>query len=160
MDQRTGQGHALLLPAGQRRRPFPCAVGQAHRFQGLQGTRTPVAGKAETDVVDHPLPGQQARVLEHQAGVLAGVFQRRRAGQQFASGRLVQARQQAQQGALATAAAADHGNELASGDQQVDTLEHVTLAEGLADAAQYQRDAALQALRCLQGGHAAPPLAW
>ncbi|MCY1215349.1 hypothetical protein D9M72_271920 [compost metagenome] len=159
VDQRTGQGHALLLATGERRRPLICTVGQAHRFEGFQGTWAPVAGQPQADVVDHPLPGQQARVLEHQARFLAGILQRCRAGQQFATRRLVQARKQTQQGALAAAAATDHGDELAGRNQQVDALEHFTLAEGLADAAQRQRNAALELLRCMQGGHAAPPLA-
>ncbi len=160
VDQRTGQGHALLLAAGQRCRPFPGAVGQAHRFQGVQGLGPPVAGKAEADVVDHPFPGQQARVLEHQPGILAGLGQRGRAGQQLAPAGLVESGQQAQQGALAAAAAADHGDELAGGDAQVDALEHLPLTEGFADALHHQGNAALEVLRRGQRIHAAPPLGW
>ncbi len=134
VDQRAGQRHALLLPAGQGRRPLVGAFGQADLGQRLFGPWPPVAGKAQADVVDHALPGQQARVLEHQPDIVADVGQRSVAGQHFAPARLVQPGQQAQQGALAAAAATDHGDELARRDVQVDALKHLAFAEGLADA--------------------------
>ncbi|MNR11855.1 hypothetical protein D3C85_1281740 [compost metagenome] len=76
MDQRAGQGHALLLAAGQRRRPVMGALGQTDRVQCVQRLGLPVASQAQADVVDHPLPRQQARVLEHQADILARLVQR------------------------------------------------------------------------------------
>ncbi len=165
VDQRASQRDALLLPAGQGRRPLVGTLGQADRPQRLQGLRPPVAAQAEADVVDHPLPRQQARVLEHQPGVLAGLGQRRRAGQQLAAAGLVEAGQQAQQGALAAAAAANDSDELPGRNQQVDVLEHLALAEAPRHSAQGQRDTALEALRsAAKGGvvgiHAPPPLTW
>ncbi|MNO84811.1 hypothetical protein D3C76_761640 [compost metagenome] len=155
VDQRAGQGDALLLAAGQGRRPFMGAIRQPHFLQRLQGLAAPVAGKTEADVVDHPLPRQQPRVLEHQAGFLAGRLQRRRTGQQRAAARLVEPGQQAQQGALAAAAAADDGDELAGWNVQLDALQHFALAKGLAQTAGGQRDATQQAWRLfLEHGHA------
>ncbi|MNY26498.1 hypothetical protein D3C86_1603520 [compost metagenome] len=58
VDQRAGQGHTLLLPTGQGRRPLVGAVRQAYRFQRFQRLRPPIALEPETDVVDHLLPGQ------------------------------------------------------------------------------------------------------
>lgn len=119
----------------------------------------------EAEAFQQLLPRQQARVLEHQPGVLAGLGQRRRAGQQLAAAGLVEAGQQAQQGALAAAAAANDSDELPGRNQQVDVLEHLALAEAPRHSAQGQRDTALEALRsAAKGGvvgiHAPPPLTW
>lgn len=72
----------LLVPAGQ----FVAIVGRSGCGKStllrlLAGLDQPSRGEllagsaalAEADVVDHPLPRQQARVLEHQPGVLAGL---------------------------------------------------------------------------------------
>jgi len=157
VDQRAGQGHALLLPAGQGRRPLVGAFGQTHLGQRLFGPWPPVAEQAQADVVDHSLPGQQARVLEHQPHLFAVVRQALAGAVDGAPAWLVQPGQQAQQGALAAAAAPDHGDELARRDVQVDALKHLAFAEGLADAFDRQRDALADAV---QRGHCAPPLAW
>ncbi|MNP43578.1 hypothetical protein D3C76_1374040 [compost metagenome] len=155
MNQRPGQRHALLLATGQRRRPFIGAVSQANRLQCFQRTGAPVAGQAQADVVDHLFPRQQASVLEHQAGFFAGLGQRCGTGQKLTGAGLVEPGQQAQQGALATAAAPDDGNELAGRNVQVDTTQHFTLAKGLAQAIGGQRDTPQQARRLfLENGHA------
>ncbi|MNP41326.1 hypothetical protein D3C76_1350210 [compost metagenome] len=155
VNQRPGQGHTLLLATRQSRRPFIGAVGQANGLQRFQRTRAPVARQAQANVVDHLLPWQQARVLEHQAGFFTGLLQRRGTGQQLACSGLVETGQQAQQGALAAATTADDGDELAGRNMQLDTLQHFALAKGLAQAAGSQRDATQQAWRLfLEYGHA------
>ncbi len=158
MDQGAGQGHALLLPTGQGRRPFLGAVRQAHGFQSLQGLGAPVALEPEPDVIDDLFPGQQARLLEHQPGVFNGSAQGRGTGQQFASTGLVETGQQAQQGTFAAAAAPHHRHELAGGNVQVDFPQHLPRAEGLLQFAHRQGNA-LQQPRRLLSRHWAPPLA-
>ncbi|MNN13011.1 hypothetical protein D3C81_1260270 [compost metagenome] len=155
MDQRPGQGYTLLLATGQRRRPFIGTIGQADRFQCLQRTWPPSARQAQANVVDDLLPGQQTRILEHQAGFLAGIGQRRGTCQQLAGAGLVEPCQQAQQGALAAAAATDDGDELPRRDVQVDAFEDFTLAKRLAQAVRRQGDATQQAWRLfLEHAHA------
>ncbi|MNG16604.1 hypothetical protein D3C84_1005340 [compost metagenome] len=79
MDQGTGQGHALLLPTRQCRRPFIGTLGQADRLQGLQCLWPPVARQPQADVVDDLFPRQQTCLLEHQPGVFTCLAQWRRA---------------------------------------------------------------------------------
>jgi len=119
MNQRTRQGHTLLLATGQGRRPLIRTLGQADRFERFQRLGTPVALEAEADVVDDLFPRQQTRFLEHQPRVFDRLAKRRGAGQQLTAAGLVEARQQAQQGTFAAATAADHGNELARRNMQV-----------------------------------------
>src|SRR5690606_5602194 len=115
-----GQCYTLLLSTGQRRRPLVGAFGQADFGQRLLGPWSPVSGKAQADVVDHALPGQQACVLEHQPHLVA-VFRQAYTGTAYlAAAWLVQPGQQAQQRALAATAAARHGDKLASGDLEID----------------------------------------
>src|SRR5690606_42164907 len=59
--QGPGQRHALLLAAGELVGPGPLAAGQLDLRQGL-GPALESVGRveAEHDVVEHPLPGQQA----------------------------------------------------------------------------------------------------
>ena len=156
VNQRAGQRYALLLPTGQGRRPFIGTFGQADRVQRLQGLGPPVAGQAQADVVDHPLPGQQTRVLEHQADITARRRQSRITGAQYATAGLIQPGQQAQQGALAATTAANHRNELPGGNAQVDVVQHLPRAEGLVDAVDGQRQAAFQTV---ENAHCPPALA-
>ncbi|MNL76806.1 hypothetical protein D3C87_2028310 [compost metagenome] len=74
-------------------------------------------------------------------------------------GRLVEACEQAQQGALAAAAAPDDGDELAGRDMQVDIAQHLALAKGLLQRVHRQRNPAQQPLWFVKGGHATFPLA-
>ncbi len=77
--------------------------------------------RADFDVRQHPRPGQQPRLLEHHADVLrTGVF----AKTDGAGADGLQAGDQAQQRALAAAAAADDRHELAGGNVQVDAAQH------------------------------------
>ncbi|MCY1181021.1 hypothetical protein D9M73_215020 [compost metagenome] len=142
MDQCTGQGHALLLPARQRRRPLVGALGQADCVQGLQRLCSPVAGQAQADVVDHLFPWQQPRFLEHQPGVFTGLAQRRRARQQLAASGLVEPREQTQQGAFTATATPDDGDELSGRNMQVDVTQYLALAKGFLQVLRRQRYAA------------------
>ena len=125
VDQRPSQRHALLLATGQCRRPLIRAIGQAHCFQCIQRLLAPVALEAETDVVDDPFPRQQPRFLEHQPRVVTRLAERRGAGQQVAASRLIEAGEQAQERALATTAAPDHGDKLPRRNVQIDVTQHL-----------------------------------
>jgi len=89
-------------------------------------------GQAQRDVVKNAFPGQQARVLKHDAGVT------RQTGEKFvvdsdgASRGLLQPRHQTQQGAFAAAAATHDRNELARLNMQLRVLQHLALAKTFA----------------------------
>ncbi|CAP42747.1 hypothetical protein predicted by Glimmer/Critica [Bordetella petrii] len=136
MQQRAGERHALLLAARQRRRPFAAALAQADLPQHGGRPATLALRQADGDVVDYPLPWQQPRVLEHDAHAFIGAGLRHsveahgRVGLRLAARgrRRFQARQQAQQRALAATAAAHHGHELARGDIQVQPFQDMPFA--------------------------------
>ncbi len=79
-DDGAGQGHALLLAAGQLMRPGALASAELHLGQGLTAACADVgSAKPQHHIVEHALPGQQAGVLEHHRdalghGDLAGAF--------------------------------------------------------------------------------------
>ncbi len=126
-DQRAGQRGALLLTAGQLVRPRLLPAGEADLGERLLAPLAGVAGaQAQDDVVEDPLPRQQPRVLEDDRHLL-GHLDATRAGHAA-----VEAREGAQQRALAGAAAAQQGDELARRDLEVEAVEHAT---GLVEAA-------------------------
>ena len=65
--QRPRQGHALALAARQARGPFVLALAQAHLSQHLRGSVALLGRQAQGHVIEHALPRQQARFLEHDA---------------------------------------------------------------------------------------------
>ena len=138
--QRPGQGHALPLAPREHRRPFAGALLQADLLQGVQGKRDVLPGQSQRHIGLHPLPGQQARILEHDAhfGFAAGIVF---IDHLTAAGR-IQLRHQAQQRALAATTATDDGDEFAGGDVQIDVVQHGATAEGLGHGAQLQPHAA------------------
>ena len=74
-DQRARQRHALLLSAGQHRRPLRPLVVETDLDQRALGARLrvrriPLAAEADFDIRQHPRPWQQPRLLEHHADVL------------------------------------------------------------------------------------------
>jgi hypothetical protein len=120
------QGHALALATGKYSRPIAGAVGQTHLRQRLARTFQRIrSGQAERDVVEHPLPGQQACVLKQDADVGVMAAARVAVERDLPLVRSFEPGQQTQQRALATAAAADDGDKLAGGDRQVDVVEHL-----------------------------------
>ena len=94
--------------------------------------------QTDLDIRQDALAGQQTRLLEHQPHRLALttglIVDGDRAG-----GRLVQAGDQAQQRALAAAAAADDGHELASLDIKGDAMQDLVLTEALGHTPQAHR---------------------
>ncbi|MNF93199.1 hypothetical protein D3C84_758670 [compost metagenome] len=158
VDQRPGQGHPLLLPAGQRCRPFVGAIRQPYGVQSVQRSLAPVALEAEANVVDHFLPGQQTRFLKHQASVFPRLAERRGSGQQHAIRRLIEAGEQAQQCAFTAAATPHHRDELTGRNVHIDVPQYVPRTKGFSQLAHRQWNPAQQA-RWLLSRHAAPPLA-
>ncbi|MNC57438.1 hypothetical protein D3C75_1070980 [compost metagenome] len=130
------------MPARQRRRPLIGTLGQADCVQGLQCLWAPVAGQAQADVVDHFLPRQQPRFLEHQPGVFACLAQWRRTCQQLAAAGLVEPREQTQQGAFTATATPNDGDELSGRNMQVDVTQYLALAKGFLQVVRRQRYAA------------------
>ncbi len=127
--ERARQGDALALAARQLIRPALRIVGEADQLErgtgasGALGARQCQALEAELDVGEHAAPWQQARLLEHQPDrpPLTG----RRAGQRDPSGgRPDQPGEHAQQARLADPRRADHGDELAGLERQVEALQH------------------------------------
>jgi hypothetical protein len=117
--ERSGQRDPLLLPTGQLVGPGAFAarepdLGQ-RRPAALPGGR-PV--EAEHDVVEHPGPRQQPRVLEHDRALGRDL---QLAGPRHA---VVELGEGAQQGRLPGSAAAEQRDELARPDLQVHAVEH------------------------------------
>jgi hypothetical protein len=102
----------------------------------------------QNHVVQHPLPGQQTRVLKHDARipVLPALLARiARIDQQLPRTGLFQPCHKAQQGGLAAAAAPNDGDELAGLNIELHLLEHFTLAIALGQLPRLQ----MHALRAL-----------
>src|SRR3984885_11248297 len=140
-DQRTRQRHALLLATRQDRRPLTALVVKADLNQGVFGAclgvgRGAVATEADFHVGQNPRPWQQPRLLEHHPHILRS---RLLAEADGAGTGGFETGDQAQQGALAAAAAADHGHELARGNVQVDAAQHLVIAKRFVQAANGQR---------------------
>jgi len=140
--QGPGQGHALALPARQASRPLLGALGQTDLGQHGLGTRALLGRQAQGHVVEHALPGQQARILEHDAGVGVEAVDGPAVDVELAPGGRLQAGHQAQQSALATAAAAHDGDKLAGFNAQVGLAQHFALAIAFGQAAQLEAHAA------------------
>ena len=117
-DQRARQRHALPLAAGQDRRPVAGAVGQADLGEHARSARSRASsprgepGQADRDIVDDARPGQQPRLLEHDARALCASAPPA-PWSSVPRRRLVEPGEQPQQRALAAAALADDGEELA-----------------------------------------------
>ena len=131
-DERAGQRRALLLTAGELVGPGLLAAGEADLGERLHAALGGVGRtQAEGDVVEDALPRQQPGVLEDDRHLLRDLDA---AG---AGDAAVEAGERAQQGALARAAAAEQGHELAGRDVEVEAVEH---ASGLVEAAVQVRD--------------------
>ncbi len=104
---------AVQADLGEPLRDRPAALGARH----------PADRQREFDVAAHAAPGQQAVVLEDQRAVGVRAGQRAAVGEEFTAGGRQQAGQRAQQGGLAAAGRADHGQYLAGRDVQVDAVQ-------------------------------------
>src|SRR5690606_21983196 len=75
-DEGAGDGHALLLTAGERVRRVLLASGAAHRGEGLArppaplGRRYPLVDQRQLDVLERRGARQQVEALEHEADVM------------------------------------------------------------------------------------------
>ena len=124
-DQRAGQRHPLRLAAGQRQRPGRRPLGEPDLRERLGRHPGRVGGaQPERDVVEHPLPRHQARLLEGD---------RDRLGHGHRPGHVpVEPGERPEQGGLARPAPPDHRDELARLDVQVEPVEHHPVTETLA----------------------------
>ncbi|MDT4829695.1 hypothetical protein FQZ97_631220 [compost metagenome] len=146
--QGAGDGHALLLAAGELRRVVPGALGQADLGQQLAGQllgvgllRAAYADGAEGDVLQGGHLREQVELLEDHAGLLAdqpllhlGVVDLEAVDVQLTATDDFQLVDAAQQGGLARTGRADDDHHLAAADLQVDVVEHLGTAEVLGDA--------------------------
>ncbi len=159
VDQRAADRDALLHAAGQLARVFVLEAGEAGHGQQFAGAGA-VVGLAVTEhlhrqqhVVDHRAPGRQGRCLEHHAhgGLRPRDF--RAVDQDAAGAGIGHAEHDLQQRALAAAAGADDGDELAARRAQIDLGQRRDLAlargVGLAEPADLE-------MRPCAGTHASP----
>ncbi len=155
VDQRPGQGHTLALASGQARRPLAGTVRQAHLGEHLAATLLRARGQAQGDVVQHAPPWQQARFLEHDAGVAVQSIDGPAVDLQRSGAGALQAGDEPQQRALAAAAAADDGDELAGLDRELRLAQHVARAVALGQPARLQAQAGRGGGSGVWGGHGA-----
>ena len=145
--QRAGDGHALLLAAGELRREVVDAVAEAHL---RQAARSAIALGLGLGALQHPLlrehhvalggeVREQVEALEHHADLLAhlvdvrlGVVDLGVLEPDLAARGLLETVDAAQQRRLARAGRAEDDDDLALVDVDVDALEHLEVAEGLA----------------------------
>src|SRR6266540_1111961 len=145
--ERPRDRHPLLLPTGELRRQLGGLVLHAHAREQLAGAalRLPAGLAAHLDrperhVVEHAPVREQVELLEHhahvraQAGQLPALARQRPAVEQ--DGAVVdrfQTVDRPAQGGLARAGGAEHDDDIAGVDLEVDVLEHVKLTEMLVD---------------------------
>jgi hypothetical protein len=86
------------------------------------------ARQTQRHVVDHAAPGQEARILEHDAGVFAQAGHVLPVQPDAALGGGFQPGHQSQQGGLAAAAAAHDGDEFAGLDHEFGVLQYLAFA--------------------------------
>src|SRR3954468_5663561 len=97
-----------------------------------------MAAEADLDIGENARPGQQARLLEHDADILRLDLV---AEADAAGVDLLEAGDETQQRALAASTLADDGDELSGGDVQVDAAQHLVVVEGFAQAPDAERKA-------------------
>src|SRR5688572_25342340 len=88
----------------------------------------------EADIAGDRSPGQQREVLEHIGRRVEAARRRRAIAEHAADAGGDQAAENAEQGRLAAARRADHDQDLALGDFEVDAVEYREIAEAMADA--------------------------
>ena len=120
--QRVGNRHEVAANHHRVVGGLPAGTGRPQgqrRGCGVAGGAW-LAGRleAERDVVAGTLPGQQARLLEHQRGIAEGVFE-------AALLQIEQARAQVQQRGLAAARGADQRQHAAGRKRQAHAAEHL-----------------------------------
>ena len=151
--EHTGDGHALLLAAGERHAALAdhgvIALREAgnvpvHAGGDGGGADLRVARAADADVLLHRA-GEQERLLQHNADVLAHIARghigniHAADGDSALRGR-VQAAEQKQQAALAGAGAAENAEALPGGHGEADVLEHVRTVLAVAEADVFKGD--------------------
>ena len=142
VDQRTGQGHALLLAAGELVRLASLVAGEMDELEHLPGAAGDLvlghvpALEPEGDVLADVEVGEEGVVLEdHVDRALVGriVGHVDRAQLDAAAGRLLEAADHAQGRGLAAARRAEEGEELAGHDLQRDGVDGDDVVESLRD---------------------------
>ncbi|MCY1415269.1 hypothetical protein D9M71_307450 [compost metagenome] len=150
--QRPGDGHALLLAAGQLRWAAMGELLQLHQLEhGLDFTLTFATAlfanvQGEADVVAHRQVREQRVTLEHHANVALvwwHVHQRLAVDQDLPGAGRLEAGQHRQGGALARAAGAEEGQELTVLDVQRDVVHGGKIAVVLVQVAQADQGLAL-----------------
>src|SRR5579883_345431 len=144
-DERAREGDALAHAARKLARPAPeklaeAVAGKQRRRAGARLVHVEALDLgAEQGVVEDRSPLEQVILLQHVADLAARPGDRRAVDQHLAAGRAQDAGDEREEGALAAAALADDGDELARRHPERDVLERL----GLAVAAEIaQRDVA------------------
>jgi hypothetical protein len=143
--QRAGKCHTLLLSAREDRRPFGAPVLEANLVQRRKRSfpcvdRPAVGAEPDLDVSEHTRPREQPRLLKHDPNRICIRLPFGSLSEpQLSTGGPIEADQQPKQSALAAAAAADHGHELARTDVKIDAVEHLLPPEGFSEPANVDR---------------------
>ena len=160
--QGAGDGHALLLAAGERARHGVGLLGETHaREQALGGGGgLLLAHELELhrgihDVLAHAVVREEVELLEDHAHVLAnlvdvclGARDGLAVDEDLAGGGLLEAVDAAQERGLAGAGRSDHADDLAGVDVDVDAAQDVVLTEVLGETLDVDLDLAGLLLAC------------
>ena len=120
------QRDPLCFTTGKFLRPCPFASGEIDLAQRRPGSPIGVcAVQAQRDVAQHALPRKQSIGLEHHRALGRHL--------DAATVRLVESRQQPQQGALAAARGTEQDDEFVVVDGEVEVIQHGAVAEGADD---------------------------
>src|ERR1700751_440344 len=119
-DEGAGERHALALAAGEHCWPIIGALGEPDMAKRLQRGAAPIAAPADADILGDAPPGQETRIVEHDACCSDLACDLPTLAGNLAVARPLQPGEQTQQRALATAAMADHGDELARMDDEIE----------------------------------------
>src|SRR5690625_3013811 len=147
-NQRPGQGHTLLLPAGKLARLAPGDVAELDEIKGRfdLGTRLtpgdPSRAQRGVDILPDRQVGEERGALEDHAEVALLRRQRRDvapAQEHASAGGLDKARDRHQQGRLARTGGTEQGQKLARMDGEVRRVQGVHRPVGLVDVPNFQR---------------------
>ena len=129
--QGAGERDALLLAAGEDRRPIVGALGKADIPKRGERRIAPAAAARDADIADDALPGEEAGFLEEHAHRRMARDDRLAVDGNSSGGRPVEPGNQPEKRRLANARAPDRREELAGRHGEIELGEHAAIAEAL-----------------------------